>query len=76
MIGNATISGNYICMAENEVGKSTIMKPFYIDGKWVTRIHLKYQHLNANRLSACTNALLSVLAIIQSTLYHALDSFK
>ncbi|KAG8003939.1 Vascular endothelial growth factor receptor kdr-like [Nibea albiflora] len=30
VIGNATISGNYICVAKNEVGKSTITKAFYI----------------------------------------------
>lgn len=47
MIGEASVSGKYSCLAQNEEGTSIMMIPFYIDGKWVTRIlQLKYQHLN------------------------------
>lgn len=37
MIGEANVSGQYSCVAQNEEGSSTLMFPFYVDGKWVTR---------------------------------------
>lgn len=41
MIGEAKASGKYTCVAKNEDGNSTMTIPFYVDGKWVTRIQHK-----------------------------------